>query len=62
MTLSFCGMEVNKTFSFISGLNENALNIVLTAHISEEKIEFLDLTLSLSDNRIITALQTNSDE
>lgn len=42
--------------SFILSLNENPFNIVLTAHISNVQIEFLDLTLKLTDERIVTSL------
>lgn len=41
---------------FISRLNNNPFNIFLTDHISDSKVDFLDLTLCLQENRIVTNL------
>lgn len=41
---------------FIAKLNTNPYNIFLTANISETSVDFLDLTLSLQNNRIVTNL------
>lgn len=41
---------------FITSLNNNSFNIFLTATISDSSVDFLDLSLCLQHNKIITRL------